>query len=228
MARWNTYFLIRLITIWNYCNAVYGDIKNKCQNMYYYLKDYFYGYHDMWVFIPGHSLPLSLNNMVNIDMVNIRWLYDNYDNTFILSNNSDNDNTQFKFSWLSAKIQVVNSNKPSEAIEYTIDDFIEKFTVYTNSNITPSLYMLFMCWCAHTKHWFNIDDNIEFHIIDDMGEEHHLNSYNDNKNSIIIKRNKLYVVNDTKDDTHIETTNTIIEGPTENTPLKEDQDKKDE
>jgi hypothetical protein len=53
-------------------------------------------------------------------------------------------------------------------------------------------------------------------------------SISDNKNCVIIKRNKLYVVNDTKDETPIETTNTIIEGPTENTPLKEDQDKKKE
>ena len=218
MAGWNTYFLVKLMTVWNYLNTVYSNTKNKCQNMYFYLKDYFNGHHDIWLFVPGHTLPLSLNNLNNT--VNINWLYNNYDNTFTFSNNTTN-NIRCKFSWLSAKIQVTDRLNPERKNEYLMDDFIEKFTLCTNSNTTPSLYMVFMCWCAHTKHWFKMDDNIEFHIIDDMGEEHNLNIHINNKNSIIIKRNRLYVVSHTEDENHIETDNTILNPAT---PLKGEKD----
>jgi hypothetical protein len=70
-----------------------------------------------------------------------------------------------------------------------------------------------------------MDDNIEFHIIDDMGEELCLN-VNDDKNSIIIKSNKLYIVIHTGDE--LESSNTIVEPPTENTSLKGEQDKKND
>jgi len=225
MAGWNTYFLIKLMTIWNYLNDVYSSTKNKCQSIYYYLKDYFYGHHDMWLFVPGHTLPVSLSNLNN--MVNINWLYNNYDNTITLSKNITDNDIQCKFSWLSAKIQVTDHFNPEEKNEYVIDDFIEKFTLCTNSNTTPSLYIVFMCWCAHTKYWFKTDDDIEFHIIDDMGEEHRLNIHN-NKNSVIIKRNRLYVVNQTEDENLTDTNNTIVNPTTEDTPLKGEQNKKDE
>jgi hypothetical protein len=214
-----------MMTIWNFLTALYVNMKDKCQNMYYYLKDYFHGHHDMWLFVPGHTFPLSLSNLNNI--INVNWLYDNYDNTLTLSTTNNEDPVKCKFSWLSAKIQVVDPDKPDEAIEYEIDDFVEKFTVCTKSTIPPSLYIIFMCWCAHTKHWFKMEDNIEFCVIDDMGDEHCLNIHDDN-NSIVIKRNKLYVVIHTGDDDNTALENAIIEPPTENTPLKGEQDKKDE
>ena len=225
MTSWSTYFIVKMMTIWNYLTALYVNMKDKCQNMYYYLKDYFHGHHDMWLFVPGHTFPLSLSNLNN--MINVSWIYDNYDNALTLSTDNDNDSVRCKFSWLSAKIQVVDPHKPDEAIEYEIDDFVEKFTVCTKSNIPPSLYMIFMCWCAYTKHWFKMEDNIEFHIIDDMGEEICLNIHDDD-NSIIIKRNKLYVVIHTGDEDTTTSENAIIEPPTENTPIKGEQDKKDE
>ena len=222
MANWNTYFLVKMLTLWNYLTVLGTTIKNKCQNIYYYLKDYFHGHHDMWLFVPGHTIPLSLSNLNN--MVHINWLYDNFDNTLALStDNKDGDWVHCNFSWLSAKIQVTAPEKPTEMIEYEIDDFIEKFTVYTKSDVSPSLYMVFMCWCAHSKHWFKMDDNIQFCIIDHMGEEFCFN-INDNNNSICIKRNKLYIVVNTGR----EDTNTVVEPTDEETPLKENRDKKNE
>lgn len=222
MAGRHIILLVKLMTLWNYLTTLYNSTKTKCQNVYYYIKDYLHGYHDMWLFVPGHTFPLSLSNLNN--MINISWMYDNYDNTLKLTTDDiDGERVNCKFSWLSAKIQVIDPHKPDEAIEYEIDDFIEKFKVSTMSDVPPSLYMIFMCWCAYSKHWFKMDDNIEFHIINDMGEELCLN-VKDDDNSIIIKRNKLYIVIHSGDE--LETSNTIIELPKENTPLKGEQDKK--
>ena len=68
------------------------------------------------------------------------------------------------------------------------------FNINTLEDVVPTLYMVFMCWCVYTKHWFNPDEYCpEFHIIDDMGEEIVLNLDECNE-SLVIKRNKIYVV----------------------------------
>ena len=245
----NVLFLTNMMSIWNYLTDTYSNIKDKCKNMYYYMKDYYCGYHDMWLFVSGHTLPITLTNLNNT--IDISWLYNNFNNRLTLANNnSDDPLLQYKFSWLSARIKVSNPNslkgpqaegsekaeKAEETIEYEIDDFIEKFFVCSKSDVTPSLYTIFMCWCAYSKQWFKPDDKIEFYIIDDMGEACNLNIYNDN-NRIIIKRNKLYVINHTEDKNSIETNtimeipnenNTIMKIPNENIPLKDKQSTKDE
>jgi hypothetical protein len=67
-----------------------------------------------------------------------------------------------------------------------------------------------MCWCASTKHWFSPDDIIEFHIIDDMGEDIILN-LDEHNESLLIKHNKISVV------IHSEEDNQIINQETNNT-----------
>jgi len=220
MTSWNTYCLIKMITFWNYITVLYNNIKNKCQDIFYYMKDYVYGYHDTWLFIPGHSLPVSLNNIYN--PIDIDWIYDNYDNTFKLCSDENDTLVPYKFSWLSAKIQIVYSHTPDEAFEYNIDSFIEKFTVNTKSDIPPSLYLIFMCWCVYSKHWFTLDDNIEFHIINDMGEEIIINLESHNS-SIVIKRNKLYVVINEKED---DSDKKVVQNTED--PIKDKQQKKNE
>ena len=235
MISCNVLFLTNMMSIWNYLTDTYSNIKDKCKNMYYYMKAYYCGYHDMWLFVSGHTLPITLTNLNNT--IDISWLYNNFNNRLTIANNSDDPLLQYKFSWLSARIKVSNPNslkephaeegeKAEETIEYEIDDFIEKFCVCSKSDVTPSLYTIFMCWCAYSKQWFKPDDKIEFYIIDDMGEARNLNIYNDN-NRIIIKRNKLYVINHTEDKNSIET-NTIMETPNENIPLKDKPSMKDE
>ena len=181
---WNSFLFVKCISAFNYMWLIYNNTHNKCQNMYHYLKDYYYGYHDIWLFIPGHNFPLSLTNLNNI--INVQWIYDNYDNTLMFITNDEH--TDCKLSWLSAKIKL-------DAKEYDIDDFIEKFSIHT-SNITPSLYYIFLCWCAYTKYWFKMDSNIEFHIIDENGEERILTL----KDSIVIKNNKAYGENTQSND----------------------------
>jgi hypothetical protein len=119
-------------------------------------------------------------------------VYDNADNSLKLGANTT-ELLHCKFSWLSAKIRIIKSNKQNEAIEYDIDEFIEVFNINTLDNVVPTLYMVFMCWCAYTKHWFRPEDHVEFHIINDMGEEIVLN-LEDHNEALVIKRNRIYVV----------------------------------
>jgi len=185
-----------MMTLWNYLSTLYINSKIGCKNMFYYIQNYFHGYHDTWLFIPGHTFPISLNNISN--PIDIDWIYDNFDTTFTYSSDENDRLIPCKFSWLSAKIQIVDPRIPDEAIEYNIDDFIENFVVHTKSDTPPSLYLVFMCWCAHSKNWFTLDNKIQFHIIDDMGEEVIIDLRRHN-NSIIIKRNRIYFVIDTED-----------------------------
>jgi hypothetical protein len=206
MATWRVFFIVKLMTIWNSLCEFYNNTTEKCQNFYYYIRDYIYGHHDMWLFIPGHSFPLSMSNLNN--MIHVNWIYDNYDNTLTLGTTEDADLINCKFSWLSAKIRIYHTESENEGVEYIIDDFIEKFSVHTLENRVPTLYMIFMCWCASTKHWFKPHDRVEFHIIDDMGEEQIL-SIDDHNESLTIRRNKIYVVVDSGDE------NEVIEGNSE-------------
>jgi hypothetical protein len=188
MASWKTYFIIKLMTLWNFIKSSSKSLYNKIQNIYKYTTDYFNGHHDIWVFISGHTFPVSLNN-INND-VYINWIYDNYYKSLSLNDNKDTNKIKCKFSWLSAKIRIKNSDK---YIDYDIDNFIEDFFLETYDNNTPSLYIIFMCWCAYTKHWFKSDDIIEFHIIDNNGEEHILN-VEEHHNSLYINYDKIYFI----------------------------------
>ncbi len=191
---WKTFFIVKSMTVYNYLTELYTTTTEKIKNLYSYLNNYYKGYHDIWLFIPGHTIPLSLNNLNNA--VKVNWIYDNYDSSLIFGvNNSTNitdyDNLKLsssKLSWLSSKIRIINSKNH---VDYDIDTFIQKFRLRTVDNIVPSLYVLFMCWCAYTKYWFKRDDIVEFHIIDSMGEEIVLN-LEKHTNSLSIKNNKIY------------------------------------
>ena len=175
---WQSFLFIKFISLFNYVSEIFNNKHNNCKRIFYYLKSYYNGNHDIWLFVPGHTFPLSLHNLNN--RINTNWIYDNYNNTLTFTENKEHI---YKLSWLSAKI--VDSNK-----EYEMDDFIEKLSIFSNSNVTPSLYIICICWCIYTKHWFTMD-NIEIHIIDDNGEEVVLHLHN----SVIIKNNKLYIEN---------------------------------
>jgi len=199
---WKTFFIVKSMTLYNYMTELYTTTTEKVKNLYSYLNNYYKGYHDIWLFIPGHTIPLSLNNLNNA--VKVNWIYDNYDSSLIFGvNNSTNitdyDNLKLsssKLSWLSSKIRIINSKNH---VDYDIDTFIQKFRLRTVDNVVPSLYVLFMCWCTYTKNWFKRDDTIEFHIIDSMGEEIVLNLEKHN-NSLSIKNNKIYATITDKDD----------------------------
>jgi len=91
-------------------------------------------------------------------------------------------------SWLSAKVVVYENENHST--EYAIDDFISTLRIYTVVNRPPTLMMIFMLWCIHTKQWFSSSANIEFHIIDDMGEEYKY--YSKFQGVLTIRNQKIY------------------------------------
>ncbi len=201
-----------MMTLWNYLIDFYNSTSEMIQNTYYYLKDYVYGYHDTWLFISGHTIPISLNNVYKLR--DIDWVYDNFDNTltYIDNNNDDTDNKDYdnevncRLSWLSAKINITNSDNINDTLQYDIDDFIEKLSVHTRVDNPPSLYIIFMCWCAYTKYWFKLDDIVEFNVIDDMGDEN-IFTFDKHNKSFNIKRKKLYIVIHNEEDNKTENDN---------------------
>lgn len=194
MASFKTLLLVKLLTLWNYLWETAQQTWNKTINFVYYITDYFHGHHDKWVFIPGHTVPLSLNNLYN--MVHINWIYDNSDVSLTLGSTQEHEICA-GVSWLSAKIRVIHFDKSDEAYDYDIDDFLSKFRIHTTSDIIPTFYEVFLCWCTHTKHWFKTNDIIEFHIIDDMADEVVI-SLDDTRYNLTIRNNKLYAT--TKND----------------------------
>ena len=189
MASFTTYSIIKLMMIWNYIRELYYVSVYRCTNMYNYIQDYVYGHHDTWMFITGYSIPLSLSNLNN--SVEVDWVYNNHNSELTLFGLSES--VTCKLSWLSAKIRIINPTDSTKYLDYSIDDFVEQFKLITDGEYVPTLYIIFMCWCIHTKHWFKINDNIEFHIINDIGEEQIL-TFAEHNESLEIKQSKIYVV----------------------------------
>lgn len=174
------YYLAKCMSIWNNIKDNTNIMYNKCYYFLSYITQYFTDNHNKWVFIPGHSLPISKNNICND--VDSLWSYSNNTLTYLQSTNS------FTISWLSAKIVIYQDEDP--VIEYNIDNFLFSFRIYT-TNRPPTLTMLFIVWCIYTKQWFKPSSIIEFHIINDKGEDIILSLQNNN-NSLQFSNNKIY------------------------------------
>ena len=221
MVSFRTFLIVKMMTLWNFLCNLCRKTKENVKGFYDHIRDYYYGHHDMWLFIPGHTAPISLNNLYNNTQSN--WIYDNYDNSLSICASEATELSRYKFSWLSAKIRIFSAE--NKGFEYNIDDFIENFTLVTFDNIVPSLYMVYMCWCASTKHWFNADHFVEIHIIDNMGEEHILN-IEDHNESLCIKHNKISIVVHTTEE-RLEN-NVINSEEMVNTPLIKGNSNKDD
>ena len=226
--------IVKLMTLWNCICSFYSNSVTKCKNVYNYFKDYLYGHHDTWAFIYGHTLPQSISNIYN--GVHVNWVYDNNNNRLEYITN-DKLIDVCRISWLSAKIHITDSDNPEDIRTYEIDDFIEKLEVRTVKEVIPTLYIIFLCWCVYTKHWFDHSSIVKFDIIDDMGEERVL-TFKEHNFSFAVKRNYLYIDHNSRNYLYIdhnpeeetpEETNEVVEEPvTEETPLKEEAEKKNE
>lgn len=222
MTGWKALLIVKMMTLYNYLDIMLQTMWNKTTNFYYYIKDYFYGHHDTWLFIPGHTFPIALSNISNI--VHLNWVYDNFDNSLVFVTDDNIVKNCCKLSWLSAKIHIITAEDKEHAIEYEIDDFIERFSLHTIDRAIPTLYMIFLCWCAYTKHWFKPSDTIEFHIINDMGEDIVLNIQGQH-HSLCIKHNKLHISIYSDDDNEKPP---VELNTTEETPLMQEEKKKDD
>lgn len=210
------------MTLWNLFSDYFISIKNTITNFYEYIKNYLYGYNDIWFFILGHTAPISLNNITND--VHSNWIYDNDDKSLYICASENTELNNYKFSWLSVKIKIFTSENKS--FEYNIDNFIENFNLITFDNIVPSLYMIYMCWCINTKQWFNADYTVKFYIIDNMGEEHIID-IEEHNDSLCIKQNKIYVVIHNEDKSNDEVIDLEESNKEELFLIKENETKED-
>ena len=204
MPSCRTYCLIKMITLWSFLNELRHTLYNKIENMYRYFQNYYTEYHDIWIFIPGHTYPLVKSSIYNtIDTI---WVYDNFKNKLRLNTDSEDEYNSYKFSWLSTSIKItdsITSNGGSPLIStYDIDDFIEKFSIETKNDLYPNLYTIFLSWCAHRKHWFKINDTVEFNIIDENGEDQCFNIFNHN-NSLSFSNSKIFIKNNNEDNNNL-------------------------
>ena len=177
-----SFLVIKSMTAWNNVKSLFNYTLYMCEDLYYYAKDYYQGCNDIWIFIPGHTFPMALSNINNTKNLDVDkyWVYDNNNYELSLSE----DSTRCTFSWLSSKI-IINSE--NNVYEYNTDDFIQNLSVCVKD--TPSLYIIYMCWCVYNKQWFKPDDKITFHIFENTGDEI-LVSLNE---TLIVKDNKLFV-----------------------------------
>ena len=189
MISCKTRVLVQCIVLWNACVETYHKVTFRISDFLYYMRDYYYGYHDTWLFVSEHSAPISLNHFYNVN--NISWIYNNYSTTLNYTDSSVNKQF-YTLSWLSAKVRIRHATDKEDSIEYDIDDFLEKFIVTTSPDFPPSLRTIFNAWCAHTKHWFHPNRIIDFCIIDDKGEDHAFNVSHDHM-TVVLKNTKIYV-----------------------------------
>jgi hypothetical protein len=82
-----------------------------------------------------------------------------------------------------------------------------------------------MSWCIYTKHWFRADDLVEFHIIDEMGNDIVLN-FKEHNTLLRVNRNKICIVIHDSDENNIKENNTDNDNVYDNTQndLVDDKD----
>lgn len=196
MANLKLQLLVKCLTYWNLIRSYYNWITIEYTNFYKYIKNYFSGLNDMWVFIPGHSTPITLNTVDSRHKLDIDWIFDR---ELCILDHYDNSSKEISCNlpWLSAKIVITDPESPSNTpIDINIDDFISEFRVQTTSDKVPTLNSIFLSWCIYSRNWFNGHHDVNFHIIDEMGEDMIINLEKHNDN-LTIQHKKLFVVVDT-------------------------------
>jgi hypothetical protein len=182
MAQLYTIFIVKGISIWNWLSDLFIYSTNKISHTYQFISNYMKGYNNIWLFLSGHTIPLSMMHCP--PSIKYEWKYNLSTNQLI--HHVNQTNTVYSLSWLSARIVVNYGEK-----EFNIDPFLETFRIYTNNHGLPTLETIFMAWCTYYKQWFSSFIPIQFHIIDDTGDEYVL-SLTSITNTTINNR-KLYI-----------------------------------
>jgi len=168
MTSIKTIFFVKLLSIWNWLWDSFYSIKSRVNGFISHLSLYFNNDTHTWLFVSGHSLPISLMHIYNT--IHATWKYDYYSNQLICLHQASD---KYSINWLSANIIVFESD--SKRTTYEMDSFLNQFRIYTNDESYPSVSELFNCWCIYTKHWFSPMMNIIIHYIDTMGDEYDIN-----------------------------------------------------
>jgi hypothetical protein len=149
-------------------------------DLYQHINHFWSGRYKKWLLLDGHSLPLS---QMYAPSTEAEWTY--HEGTHTLSHSSESS-TSCAFSWLSVKLVTIHKGISNE---FDMDPFLETLTIHTS--IAPSLMVLFLAWCAHTKHWFPKNSLVQFHIIDREGQERMLTLSSD-CNCLILEGTQIY------------------------------------
>lgn len=175
-------FLIKSLTLWNTCTSYYTSFQQMLFHTYNDAKHYLNNHHAIWVFLPGHTLPLPRYSISNLSTNS--WKYDTTTNQ--LSYDTTNA-ASYSFSWLSVTLIITHQGTH----EYDMDPFLESFRVHTDIHHPPTLHMVFMTWCAKHSLWFPKNSDITMRVIDHLGNDMTLNLH-DHNNSISIHLGKLH------------------------------------
>lgn len=167
MVHLRTYFLIKLITLWNTVRAW------NIRAWYDRVCDLFST--RAWLLLPGHTLPLALHHVPrdqrsDLSHIPVQWHYQS--SRLVFMGNSDtvgNVQKAYRLSWLSVKL-VLTDPKTGASRTYDIDSFLEGLVVETSSTF-PTLHNLYVIWCASTSTWSSSDVQVQFHIINHLGED---------------------------------------------------------
>jgi hypothetical protein len=193
MANLKMHLLVKCLTYWNLIRSYYNWVIVEYTNFYTHINYYFNGLDDLWVFLPGHSTPITLNTIDSKQKIDIDWLFDR--GLCILDHyNNSSEEISCQLPWLSANIVIIDPESPSDPVaDINIDDFISEFRVQTTADKVPSLNSIFLSWCIYSRNWFNGNYDVNFHIIDECGENIIINLDKHN-NNVTIKHRKLHVI----------------------------------
>ena len=179
MASLAAYFSIRLLPYINWVSDYYQRIVCHLQSFYHYQSRY--PHSDTWHLLKGHTLPLCAIHLT--EPIESEWIYKNH----TLTHSSDPAfHQRYTFSWLSAKIVHVEGDA-----EYDIDPFLESLVCYATPLNPPTLHTIFQAWCIDAKKWFPLQHMIQFHTIDNQGEEQLL-SLKADSSCLVFHQQKIY------------------------------------
>ena len=179
-----SYIFLSCIKLWNWATDTCIQTKHRISNMYHDVSYYLQDKHNLWIFPNDHTLPLPASHVSN--HVPAKWAYHSHELQYI---GMETPIQSYKLSWLSAKISITEGESVHE---FDFDPFMSQFRVKTVSTIVPTLTMILLAWCAETKQWFSANSTIQFHIIDDEGNESTLSIFSDNSR-LTIRNGKIYI-----------------------------------
>lgn len=167
------------LLLFNYISSVKQYLYQRYEHVKQCLCNYDYS---VWIFLPGHSLPLPLSVISNPGH---DWKYDTRSNQLICPGTVKE---KYVLSVLSAKLLITHKE---ETKEYDMDPFLETFSVHTDSQSPPTLNMMVMAWCAYHKLWFPADYLICMEYFDHLGNFINVNLATNP--TILIEKHKLYI-----------------------------------
>lgn len=178
--------VLKGLLLFNKCANYFSSVKHYLYHKYQHIRQSLFNYdYLLWIFLPGHTLPLPLSFISNPAMY--YWKYDKHNNQLI--HHSTKPLEKYVLSVLSAKLLI--TSLPGEKKEYDMDPFLETFHVHTDADHPPTLTMIFMAWCVQHNLWFPGNCPIQFEYIDHLGNFITVNLSDDA--TISIQQHKLYI-----------------------------------